>query len=194
MLKQIFPCYIWSSNISNDLDLTSINNLVDSNQDWDLINTSNNRSISSSRTSEYGKLWDDIDISAYPVLVETFDVIKNSIKGYYKSLECNNDFSVASAWVHEYDENQAINWHNHRNAETVGVLYLKNFSSGGEVEFIDPKEYTLRNEPSGLRSNESFLHCPSDGDLMFFPGYLRHRSHKGTGANRRVLGFHFKTL
>lgn len=190
MLTKIFPTYIWVDNISNIINLNSLNNLINSIEDWNYIKTRNNRD-DIEFTDKFGKLWDNITISDYPELEVTFNVLQNNIEQYYKSINCNLESCIDSAWVHEYNENQAIGIHNHRGAQTVGVLYLQNFEQGGNIEFTDPKEYLLQIEPEGIRKEEIFSYNPKVGDIIFFPGYLKHNSTPGYNGKRRVLGFHF---
>lgn len=186
MLTKIFPTYIWINNLNIDVDY--INNYVDENAVWDLIYTKNNRDPNTPKTDQYGRLWDDVDLSQ-----PFFKALQEEIKIYYKEINSTYQGHLIASWVHDYNETQSIDWHNHRATETVAVLYLKNYNEGGNIEFLDPKEYAMLNEPAhSLRSEEYYSYSPKVGDIIFFPGYLKHRSLPGKGGNRRVLGFHFK--
>lgn len=197
MLKQIFPTYLYTANILDSIDVDNVISYIDSSASWEPIRTYNMRCKKQELTDRMGKVWDmdyafaeDFDS---PVLIDTFDVIKAEIEKYYKALETTQNFRIENAWVHYYDEDQAIDWHNHRGVETVGVLYLDNYKTGGETEFIDPKEYILQNEPAcSLRTQETVFHSPKIGDLIFFPGYLKHRSLPGHKGHRKIIGFHFR--
>lgn len=192
MLKPIFPTYLWIENVLDKIDIYTLNSVIDTVEDWNFIKKRNDRSVNEV-TDKFGKLWDSINIDNTTVIKNTFELLSSNIKDYYNAIGCTSNHIIDSAWVHEYDENQAIGVHNHRGAQTVGVLYLKNYNKGGSIEFTDPKEYLLQVEPEGKRKEEIFTYMPEVGDIIFFPGYLKHNSTVGIGNTRRVLGFHFYT-
>ncbi|NDA62289.1 MAG: hypothetical protein EBX50_09620 [Chitinophagia bacterium] len=193
MLTSIFPIYLFHRSIINEINYEDLNKFIANSAIWNLIKSSNNRDDDVPKTDKMGRLWDNLPLDA-ETLLPVFDIIRSITADYYKEIKCELTATIESAWVHDYQPNQAIDWHNHRGAETVGVLYLQNYYSGGEIEFLDPKEYALQNEPMhSIRTQEYHKILPSKGDLILFPGYLKHRSLPGVGGVRRVLGFHVRS-
>lgn len=159
------------SHITNILSLEQlkkINNYIDTNALWSPTNDTKLIKPDWPISIDYidsGKVATNVSLQNIPYS----ELVKSSIIKKYKK-----NCVIENTWIHDYQEDEALDWHSHTEIFMVGVLFLSNYNQGGGTEF------------------EQMSYHPSVGDLLCFPGNLLHRSLKGSGGKRRIVGFHFK--
>lgn len=147
--------------LTNLKDINLINPLVsfiEKNAKWEDINVLESKN---NGNDIFGYVWPISDAVILPL-----DEIFNDLQ-FTREL--------INSWVHCYKPEQAIDWHIHRGVENIGLLFLKNFNSGGAIEF-----------------ENGTSHLPKQGDFIQFPANLKHRSLPGDSGERLVFGFHYK--
>ena len=98
------------------------------------------------------------------------------------------DFGIVNSWVNYHDEDGITAEHNHGTAIMVITAYLNLPEDGGFIEFKDPMEY-----PKGFFPKENNTYREYDwkpikaktGDVLMFPGWLRHRVQPNKSKERR---------
>ena len=102
-----------------------------------------------------------------------------------------NSFGVTKSWVNSHYNGAWTDSHDHGNAHLVCSVYLKQPSYGGNLEFENQGRTLFANYP--FAQNKSKLHNyyteveVQQGDVVFFPGWLSHRSQPNKSLDRRIV-------
>jgi uncharacterized protein (TIGR02466 family) len=116
------------------------------------------------------------------------------------------DLKMVSMWANVHRGKSVHNPHVHSNAFLSGVLYLsipdryldKN-SNAGNISFEDPRisrfsyspDYT---DPFDVKTASHWEYKPTNGKLILFPGYLRHRVHEFDSGNNYRISISFNYM
>jgi len=103
-----------------------------------------------------------------------------------------NTFGVSKSWVNSHYEGAWTDAHDHGNSHLVCSVYLKQPENGGNLEF-ENRDRTLFAGYPRFPQNKSRLHNyyteveVKQGDVVFFPGWLSHRSQPNNSLERRIV-------
>ena len=106
-------------------------------------------------------------------------------QSYNKSLSDFNDYDYRT-WTKSAVNGYKIECHNHPPAIASGIFYLcfEEKTSGGEIVFLDPRDWPTHSIEYDRREIE-FL--PKTGDIIIFPSFMYHYTRVFTGVIRLML-------
>lgn len=103
-----------------------------------------------------------------------------------------NTFGVTKSWVNSHYHGAWTDLHDHGDSHLVCSVYLQQPDNGGNLEFENHGRTLFAGYPR-FPQNKSQLHNyytevkVSQGDVVFFPGWLSHRSQKNNTSDRRIV-------
>ena len=110
--------------------------------------------------------------------------------GYY-GVPC-----IYEQWANKYPQNAFIDIHDHAPITLTASFYLKKESGAGNLVFENPLATILKHQPYSNLHNRNQYHTLfehsveiSEGDLVMFPGWLKHRTEANrSGSDRIIIG------
>jgi uncharacterized protein (TIGR02466 family) len=190
MLISLFPTYIYKTRITGVEELLpSVSSLVDHM----LTEHYNLEGGALATFDKHHRLHEE---PVFSNLIEQIDVaIKDCWKEFkfYQGLEP----FISECWINRYKKDSFINSHNHSPYQMSGVLYLRAGPQMGNIVFENPNYLVMSTQPfdyqDGHDEAPSWLESEmevSTGDLLLFPGWLRHRTLKNnTDKDRYIMSF-----
>jgi uncharacterized protein (TIGR02466 family) len=124
---------------------------------------------------------------------EITQFIESHAKIYWDHIEYYNDVrpKIYQSWITKYHHGGFIDKHDHLPASLTGVLYLNASPEQGNLVFENPLELWLRTQPySADKRKGSFFQQEipvATGDLILFPGYLRHYTLPNRSQQDRII-------
>ena len=127
--------------------------------------------------------------------------IMNEFKEFYKWLDNiaqhiilnewgmfkGHEYKVSNSWVNFHGEGGATEKHHHGPTTLTSAAYLNMPEKGGYIQFRDPLEYhkgfyvkQYDDEIYGWKTIPAVT-----GDVLLFPGYLRHRTQANTNPTEK---------
>jgi uncharacterized protein (TIGR02466 family) len=103
-----------------------------------------------------------------------------------------NTFGITKSWVNSHFEGAWTDTHDHGDSHLVCSVYIQQPENGGNLEF-ENKERTLFAGYPRFAQNQSKLHNyfteveVKQGDVVFFPGWLSHKSQPNKSLQRRIV-------
>jgi len=103
-----------------------------------------------------------------------------------------NSFGVTKSWVNSHYNGAWTDAHDHGDSHLVCSVYLQQPDYGGNLEFENQGRQRFAGYPR-FAQNKSKLHNyfteveVKQGDVVFFPGWLSHRSQPNESLNRRIV-------
>lgn len=125
-----------------------------------------------------------------------FQRITGLIDDFFEKLSYAGSWKFENAWSNVYPTGSYVPHHNHAKSHWSGVYYVSAPDACGDLIFLDPKEYSLSNEPEGFifRGNTHMNIKPTPGKIVLFPGYLKHETMPNQSEeNRIVISFNIST-
>ena len=133
------------------------------------------------RMPEFSKFYEYLSKVVKQVATEKY--------GYHSGFK----YPIGNSWVNFHGKDGKTLEHNHPNAFLVAATYLHMPENGGSIQFKDPLEYH-KSVHEHEDSKSWFWKDVSavTGDILIFPGWLRHRTHpNNSDINRWVLTTNF---
>jgi uncharacterized protein (TIGR02466 family) len=130
---------------------------------------------------------------------EVIDFIEKHGKIYWDSLGYYPSVvpKVYQSWTVLYEEGGRVASHSHAPEVLVGVLYMNASPDQGNIVFENPMDVLLSTQPYVRSQYENRFNQEVEvntGDLILFPGYLKHYTiPNATDKNRVVLAINFNT-
>jgi uncharacterized protein (TIGR02466 family) len=95
---------------------------------------------------------------------------------------------VHSSWFNWHPPGASTEEHEHSGVHLVCVVYLKNPAGGGNIQFKDPMQQIWASYPreDQLAFDWSTVEVKT-GDVLFFPGFLRHRTEPNNSTEDRLV-------
>lgn len=131
----------------------------------------------------HGSLTDDENFNDF------FATISPIITDFFSQLNFNQTWNFTNAWANVYPYGSFVPHHNHGTAHWSGSYYVNAAENCGDLILLDPKEYTLSNEPLGTKWRGN-ISCPISvvpGKLVIFPGYLKHETKPNLSSEDRTI-------
>lgn len=111
------------------------------------------------------------------------------IKNQYKLAE-NLNYIVGNSWVNVHERTGKTKPHSHGLAALSTVAYIKLPANSGYTEFKDP-HFDLRSLHERSDGDQGLLEWAPvpvvSGDVLFFPGWMQHRSQENTVNHSRWI-------
>jgi uncharacterized protein (TIGR02466 family) len=121
-----------------------------------------------------------------------FQLISPLIDEFFEQLSYTGSWKFENAWANVYPTGAYVPHHNHAMSHWSGVYYVSAPDACGDLILLDPKEYSLSNEPKGFnfRGNTRMTVKSTTGKVVMFPGYLKHETMPNQSeANRIAISF-----
>ena len=125
-----------------------------------------------------------------------FDHITPLITDFFAQLDYKGTWHYVNAWASVYPKGAFVPLHDHKPMQWSGSYYVKAHDNCGNIEFTDPKEYALQNEPTSTKHRGDHRHSvsPLPGMLLLFPSYLKHETMPNeTDEDRIIISFNINT-
>lgn len=90
------------------------------------------------------------------------------------------------SWVNWHPPGAFTKEHDHGGVHLVMVVYLKQPENGGNIQFKNPMQYHWAAYPVPDTDDWKTI-TVNTGDVLFFPGFLRHRTEPNTGTDDRFV-------
>lgn len=99
-------------------------------------------------------------------------------------------YQVTNSWINRHNAGGWTEEHVHRGCQISIVYYLQVPENSGRIMFRDPLEFHWAGEPSDYRSLPDASWYPVNvrtGDVLFFPGWLPHKTEKNNSTESRYV-------
>jgi len=135
------------------------------------------------------------NLHSYEETLEFRQAIDYHIQIYWKELGYDlkylNNIKLFQMWSNIYKKDSFIDIHNHSPAILTSNYYVKKSNDSSNIRFLDPNEMILKYQPLNINFDNYADLCEeeinvSEGDLIIFPGYLKHRTLPNSSVEDRV--------
>jgi len=124
-----------------------------------------------------------------------YEQFQEAVDDYANSVG-HTDVKIFNSWINIQQKNSILNMHHHGDTYYAGAFYLNTDFNSSPIFFEDYLNHKTNWNPSQLKENNKY-NCntiffkPKIGDLLIFPGLLRHGSNgtRNQTDNRMVLSF-----
>lgn len=195
MIENIFPTKIYKVNFGSNLKIlqenldSALTNLPQQ------IGSHNQSSMRNGGICSYNAVR---DLHKLPEFKDLVEFINCHVAEYWVSLGYTQKRKpqVLEMWANFYPNSSYIERHDHSPMPVVGSFYLKKPPESGNLCFENPQEVLLKHQPLEKiyrleRSNyDSMLDHEVEvyeGDLVLFPGYLKHYTQPNQSNQDRVI-------
>jgi len=100
--------------------------------------------------------------------------------------DTNNQFYVGNSWINRHGKTGETIPHNHGFSVLSCVAYISLPHASGFTQFQDP-HYNFKNLHEVSNLQEYYSVPAQQGDVLFFPGWLMHKSEKSTSTEDRII-------
>ena len=156
-------------------DLIKTTNIKTHTEIGDAASSAPNKSKAPHILSEFKDFYKWLDDIAQHIILNEW--------GMYKG----HTYKVSNSWVNLHGEGGVTEKHHHGPTTLTSAAYLNMPENGGFIEFRDPLEYhkgfyikQYDDELYGWKSIPAV-----SGDVLLFPGYLRHRTQPNKNPNEK---------
>ena len=178
MINHVFPIKILNRFSENTKDIKSqlfegLNNVkFEYNNDWGKTH------MLSTKTFQ-----EDIISQLNLNLLQSF--INESLKEYCKSYDIGYETYDMTSWIALYKSGDYAHLHNHGRTDISGVFYVQTYENSGDIFFKSPSPGA---EATRIYKDhkETYNFKPIDGQLLMFPGFLNHGTHRNENKNDRI--------
>lgn len=179
--QQIFPNLIYKTHFSGELSAIASSAL-------DLCKTKGNDYIleQGGGKSTYGQIKDAV---LRPECFELHNFIIDQHRYVWEDWKLvNRPRHVHSSWYNWHPPGAKTEEHDHSGIHLVVVVYLKNPINGGNIQFKDPMQQIWASYPRREEHSYDWKTVEvTTGDVLFFPGFLRHRSEENKSNEDRLV-------
>lgn len=102
------------------------------------------------------------------------------------NLDTTNQFYIGNSWINRHGPNGETISHNHGFSSLSCVAYISLPDQSGFTQFQDP-HYALKNLHETSLLQEYYAVPVKQSDVLFFPGWLTHKSEKNHSIEDRVI-------
>ena len=90
------------------------------------------------------------------------------------------------SWINWHPPGASTLEHDHGAVALVMSIYLNQPINGGNIQFKDPLEYQWSASPR--QDDNNWITVPvQTGDVLFFPGFIKHRTEKNNSTEDRFV-------
>jgi uncharacterized protein (TIGR02466 family) len=178
-IVNLFPTPVWKVRINNCAEINKA--LIDN---FDLMMKNDNRDSkkkwNSKRNLQHSLFMKPLNKEVTRIASGVLDSIGISHSGY----------TITGAWANVHPPNQPHHPHSHPNNYLAGVYYVKVPEGANTISFLDPRPTVGLIRPpvkkQTVYNSEKVDLIIADGDLCFFPCWLRHSVNTNTGNEDRI--------
>ena len=172
---------------------TEIINLFSTMEDKRLLSYEwNNRVLTDNPASTGYSSFDNGSLTNNQNFNKFFQTISPIITEFFSQLEYSGSWQFDNAWANVYPQGAFVPAHSHGTAHWSGSYYVDAEWGCGDLILIDPKENALSNEPqyTKWRGHKDYPIKVEPGNLVVFPGYLKHQTLPNqSGVDRIIISF-----
>ena len=105
---------------------------------------------------------------------------------------------INKMWFNIYKKNSFVGIHNQSPVWIVGVYYLSKTDEASNLHILNPNEMLLKTQPYPHEGYNEYGYFEEEvpvtsGDLVLFPGYLKHRTSPVSDDSERIsIAFNFR--
>lgn len=138
------------------------------------------------------------DLNQSPKLENLITFAEKHANEYWKVLNFHENLKpkIFQIWANSTPKGGWIRSHSHGVVPLTGVLYLNSSPAHGNLIIENPMDQILMSQPLKYDIHDVYESIDvSSGDLVIFPGWMRHRVEKNTLDDERViLGMNFASI
>jgi len=126
----------------------------------------------------------------YPELEEINRAVLEHAKIYWRVLDINQQLSpkIDMCWSNLHRQGSYTDLHSHSPLPMVGTFYVQAEEGAGNLILINPMEYSITHLP--INQIQRKIETPlvvRTGDLVLFPGWLRHKTSPNLSKSNRIV-------
>lgn len=184
MIHSLFPTTIYSNYIDETLRsklLETCNNVLQNKSENHLLNISGWQSTLHSKEDISQNINDD------PVVIETFDFIKNAVKEFVAARNqpyFEEDMQYPFGFFSDMKNDGYLRPHAHKDCRFSGIIYLEIGDDVPPLVFHDPRPYN-KFEPSKYITSPVIPIEPKQGMILIWDHWLEHEVYRKTNDNPR---------
>jgi uncharacterized protein (TIGR02466 family) len=187
MIHNLFSTPIYKVNILNDLkNINDIEKTVRT-----ILSTSSNGNASLEKNGGVSTYETNNQLHTIDCMRELSNLVLFYSKMYWKILDIDERLSprIDQCWSNIHYSKSFTLHHSHSLMPMVGTFYLKAEKNSGDLILTNPAEYSLTNIPFSKNIEEKIETSIKikSGDLVFFPGYIRHRTGENFSNDERIV-------
>jgi len=192
MIENIFPIKIYKTSYGDVTDLyNNLSPILETVFQGTIEN--NQGSMRNNGLCSYNA---ERDLHKLPELKVITDFITEHANKYWQDLNYAGIPYIHEMWANKYTADSFIDIHNHAPIPLTASFYLKKDPGAGNLVFENPLESLLKHQPYASIKERDYYHTLFDhnveineGDLVIFPGWLRHRTEaNNSGSDRIIIG------
>ena len=191
----LFPRPIYKASINDRASFDAIATfLMNMYQDFKNSGEDMNSNNHTSGDAATMYVWEK-NLQDHPLFATIVDEIESHIKQYWEHLRYSPDFTpyIHNMWANVVNTGGNQNEHNHGAFPLAGVFYISLEEDMGDFYFIEPDELLISQQPINEQIWGSVFRQSvknTTGDLMIFPGWMKHGTEKNkTNKPRIAVGF-----
>ncbi len=190
MIVDIFPLKIYKTHIQDVENLLpSLQPLLE--ESYEKTTCNNQGSMRNNGLCSYNV---SRELHKDPAFAPIVDIINHHVSIFWKELGYGHTPYIFEMWSNKYVPGSFIDSHNHSPIPLTVSLYLKKEENSGNIVFEHPLETLLKHQPYKSLQDRDAYHTLFDhelevttGDLVIFPGYLRHKTQSNNSQTERIM-------
>lgn len=193
MIELIHPVKIYKVHYDGDLEFLKSSVIPKLNDVFEKTKLNNQDSMRNGGLCSYNVVRELH--RTIPELSSYISFLKHHLAIYWKELNYDNKKNpfILDVWANTYKTGSFIDMHNHSPIAITGSFYLQKTTNSGNIVFENPLDTVLRHQPvdtSNIDNYGSWFNkeiTVNEGDLILFPGYLRHMTTPNLDTTDRII-------
>ena len=195
MIENIFPVKIYKTNYGQNLKSLKQKILPVLSTLHEKVANQNQASMRNGGICSYNAVR---NLHRLPEFAELVQFINHHVVVYWGELGymAKRKPQVLEMWANIYPHSSYIESHDHSPMPVVCSFYLQKTAGAGNLCFENPMEVLLKHQPieniyqadrSGHDTLLDHQVCVNEGDLILFPGYLKHYTQPNKDTTDRII-------
>jgi uncharacterized protein (TIGR02466 family) len=187
----IFPVKIYKTSYTGDLESLKQSILPKLQECYERTTEFNQGSMRGDGLCSYNVMR---DLQTWPEMQPLVEFINAHAELYWQALgyDANMRPGVFEMWSNIYKHDSFIDAHTHAPIHLTASFYLQMPENGGNIAFEHPNAVLMKHQPyalDGIRYGSTFEHevTVKTGDLVFFPGWLTHKTKPNQSLEDRII-------
>jgi uncharacterized protein (TIGR02466 family) len=187
----IFPVKIYKTSYTGDLESLKQSILPKLQECYERTTEFNQGSMRGDGLCSYNVMR---DLQTWPEMQPLVKFINVHAELYWQALgyDANMRPGVFEMWSNIYKHDSFIDAHTHAPIHLTASFYLQMPENGGNIAFEHPNAVLMKHQPyalDGIRYGSTFEHevTVKTGDLVFFPGWLTHKTKPNQSLEDRII-------
>lgn len=186
MIINLFSLPIYKVNILDQIDINSLEKSLQdelSQSSPKISNLEINGGVSTYTTNC------NLHLKEYSKTIS--NIVLQHARMYWKILDVDPRLEpkIDQCWSNVHYNGSLTIEHSHSLYPIVATLYIKAEKNSGNLVLINPMEYSLTHIPYGvpIESKTETSIKVSTGDLILFPGWVRHKTEENSSNSPRIV-------